>query len=79
MRRRHVTADVGAVMFGQTVTISCDTLRQFVGRAGAHPRKWAIMETEGNGSGVVPYRYRRTNPINAIQWAAGLRTVSADR
>lgn len=68
----NVTADVGAVMFGQTVTISCDTLRQFVGRAGAHPRKWAIMETEGNGSGVVPYRYRRTNPINAIQWAAGL-------
>lgn len=68
----NVTADVGAVMFGQTVTISCDTLRQFVGRSGGHPRKWAIMETEGNGSGVVPYRYRRTNPINAVQWAAGL-------
>ncbi len=69
---RNVTADVGQVMFGQTVTISCDTLRQFVGRTGGHPRKWAIMETEGNGSGVVPYRYRRSNAINAIQWAAGL-------
>ena len=69
---RNITADVGQVMFGETVTISCDTLRQFVGRLGGHPRKWAIMETEGNGSGVVPYRYRRGNAINAIQWAAGL-------
>ncbi len=69
---RNITVDVGQVMFGQTVTISCDVLRQFGGRLQSHPRKWAILDSEGNGSGVVPYRYRRTNAVNAIQWAAGL-------
>jgi formylmethanofuran dehydrogenase subunit A len=68
----NMTADVGQVMFGQTVTISCDTLRQFGGRYAAHPHKWAINDSEGNGFGIVPYRYRRTSGINAIQWAAGL-------
>lgn len=69
---RHVTADVGQVMFGQTVTVSCDTLRQFGARGAAHPRKWFIQDAEGNGGGIVPYRYRRTNFHNAVQWAAGL-------
>lgn len=69
---RNITADVGQVMFGQTVTISSDTLRQFNARAQAHPRKSAIMEYDGNGGGIVPYRYRRTNFYNAVQWAAGL-------
>jgi formylmethanofuran dehydrogenase subunit A len=59
-------------MFGQTVTISSDVLRQFNGRRGARPRKSAIMEGEGNGGGIVPYRYRRTDFFNAVQWAAGL-------
>ena len=30
------------------------------------------MEYDGNGGGIVPYRYRRTNFYNAVQWAAGL-------
>lgn len=68
----NVTADVGQVMFGQTVTISCDLIRQFNGRAQAHPRKSVIMDGDGNGGGVVPYRYRRTSFFNAVQWAAGL-------
>jgi len=68
----QVTADVGQVMFGQTVTVSSDTLRQFGARAQAHPRKWAIWEGEGNGGGIVPYRYRRSSFANAVQFAAGL-------
>ncbi len=59
-------------MFGQTVTISCDTLRQFNARNQAYPRKSVLYEGEGNGFGVVPYRYRRGNFFNAVQWAAGL-------
>ena len=70
--RRNITADVGQVMFGQTVTISSDTLRQFNARAQAHPRKSVIMEYDGNGGGIVPYRYRHNNFYNAVQWAAGL-------
>ena len=69
---KNITADVGQVMFGQTVTVSSDVMRQFNARGGAHPRKWAMIEGEGNGFGVVPFRYRRRSFANAVQWAAGL-------
>lgn len=68
----HVTGDVGQVMFGQTVTISSDVLRQFSARTVSHPRTWSIMEGDGNGGGIVPYHYRRTSFANVVQWAAGL-------
>lgn len=71
-RAKNITVDVGQVMFGQTVTISCDVLRQFNGRGGGHPRTWAIMEDIGNGAGIVPFRYRRRSFVNAVQFAAGL-------
>jgi formylmethanofuran dehydrogenase subunit A len=68
----HLTVDVGQVMFGQTVTVSCDVLRQFGARDVASPRKYAITDSEMQGAGIVPYRYRRTSFHNAVQWAAGL-------
>ncbi len=71
-RHKSLTVDVGQVMFGQTVTVSCDILRQFGAHNTAYPRKYAISDSEGQGFGVVPYRYRRTNFHNAVQWAAGL-------
>jgi formylmethanofuran dehydrogenase subunit A len=67
-----VTIDVGQVMFGQTVTISSDVLRQFNARNHAKPRKWLICDGDANGAGIVPYAYRRTDFHNAVQWAAGL-------
>ncbi|MGH7210202.1 MAG: formylmethanofuran dehydrogenase subunit A, partial [Acetobacteraceae bacterium] len=70
--RKNVIADVGQVMFGQTVTVSSDVLRQFNARGQAHPRKSVIWDGDGNGGGIVPYRYRRSNFHNAVQWAAGL-------
>ena len=70
--RANITADIGQVMFGQTVTISSDVLRQFNARGQAHPRKSIIMDGDGNGGGIVPYRYRKTDFYNAVQWAAGL-------
>ncbi|MEJ2625036.1 MAG: formylmethanofuran dehydrogenase subunit A [Pseudolabrys sp.] len=69
---KSVTVDVGQVMFGQTVTISCDVLRQFNARNGARPKKWLIFDGDSNGAGIVPYDYRRTDFYNAVQWAAGL-------
>ena len=71
-RHKNLTVDVGQVMFGQTVTVSCDILRQFGAHDTAYPRKYSIVDSEGQGFGVVPYRYRRTNFANAVQWAAGL-------
>jgi formylmethanofuran dehydrogenase subunit A len=68
----NVTIDVGQVMFGQTVTISSDVLRQFNARHQARPKKWLILDGDANGGGIVPYNYRRSDFYNAVQWAVGL-------
>jgi len=69
---KSVTIDVGQVMFGQTVTVSLDTLRQFNSRNHARPRKWVLLEGDANGGGIVPYNYRAGDFYNAVQWAVGL-------
>jgi formylmethanofuran dehydrogenase subunit A len=69
---KNATVDVGQVMFGQTVTISGDILRQFDGRGAASPNKWVLNQGDGNGTGVVPYNYRAKSFVNAMQWAIGL-------
>jgi formylmethanofuran dehydrogenase subunit A len=71
-KARNVTIDVGQVMFGQTVTISLDVLRQFNARNGASPKKWIIFDGDANGAGIVPYKYRESDFYNAVQWAVGL-------
>lgn len=71
----NVTVDVGQVLFGPTVTISCDVLRQFEGRTAASPKKWLLLDGNASGGGIVPYRYKANNFVNAIQWAIGLETV----
>ena len=68
----EVTVDVGQVMFGPTVTISSDVLRQFNARNRARPKKWLILDGDANGAGIVPYDYRRGDFYNAVQWAVGL-------
>ena len=69
---KNVTVDVGQVMFGQTVTVSCDVLRQYESRASASPKKWIVWDGEGNGGGILPYNYKAANYYNAMQWAIGL-------
>jgi formylmethanofuran dehydrogenase subunit A len=60
-------------MFGQTVTASGDTMLQYNGHWHAHPKKWVVMDIECDaGCGVVPFRYRDRNFVNALQWAIGL-------
>jgi formylmethanofuran dehydrogenase subunit A len=68
----NITVDVGQVMFGQTVTISSDVLRQFNARRQARPKKWLILDGDANGGGIVPYNYKRNDFYNAVQWAVGL-------
>ena len=69
----HVSLDVGQVMFGQTVTASGDTMAQYRNHRLAHPKKWICMDIECDGGcGVVPFRYRDRNFVNALQWAIGL-------
>jgi formylmethanofuran dehydrogenase subunit A len=69
---KNVTVDVGQVMFGPTVTVSLDVLRQYNGSRNARPNKWVIFDGDANGGGIVPYDYRRSDFYNAVQWACGL-------
>jgi formylmethanofuran dehydrogenase subunit A len=72
-RAPNVTVDVGQIMFGQTVTASGDTMAQYRNRAFASPKKWISMDIECDGGcGLVPFRYRDSNFVNALQWAIGL-------
>ncbi len=72
-RNKNITADVGQVMFGQTVTASGDNMRQHYNHKYASPDKWVCMDIECDaGCGVVPFKYRDQNFVNALQWAIGL-------
>ncbi len=69
----NISIDVGQVLFGQTVTASGDTMSQYAGHWHAHPKKWVLMDIECDaGCGVVPFKYRDKNFVNALQWAIGL-------
>lgn len=70
-----LTTDAGAVLFGNTVTITADgpwqhLLYKLTGR------KWGNIDVENEtGCGIVPYSYRPSNLVNAVQWAAGLELL----
>jgi len=71
--RPNVSADVGQIMFGQTVTASGDNMMQYRNSELGSPRKAVIMDIECDaGCGVVPFRYREQSFVNALQWAIGL-------
>lgn len=71
----NLTTDAGAVLFGNTVTITADgpwqhLLYKLTGR------KWGNIDVENEtGCGVVPYVYREKNLVNAVQWAVGLELL----
>ena len=72
-RNGNVSIDVGQIMFGQTITTSADSMMQHRGHVHAHPNKWVCMDIECDaGCGVVPFRYRDRNFVNALQWCIGL-------
>ncbi|MBI3411912.1 MAG: formylmethanofuran dehydrogenase subunit A [Planctomycetes bacterium] len=73
--RPNLTADAGAVLFGNAVTITADgpwqhLLYQLTGR------KWGNLDVENEtGCGIVPYTYKGSNLVNAVQWAVGLELL----
>ncbi len=72
-KNKHITADVGQILFGQTVTASGDSMMQHLNAKHANPKKSVIMDVECDaGCGVVPFKYKDKNYINALQWAIGL-------
>ena len=69
----QISIDVGQIMFGQTVTASGDTMRQYANAGLANPRKWVGADIECMaGCGVVPFRYREQSYVNALQWVIGM-------
>ena len=69
----NVSIDVGQIMFGQTVTASGDTMRQYAQSGLGTPRKWVGGDIECEaGCGVVPFKYREQSFVNALQWVIGL-------
>ncbi|MCM2373250.1 formylmethanofuran dehydrogenase subunit A [Aporhodopirellula aestuarii] len=74
----NVTIDVGQIQFGQTVTISADTMHQYQNTRHAKPRKSVLVDIECEaGCGVVPFRYRRREFVHSLQWAIGLELFLA--
>jgi formylmethanofuran dehydrogenase subunit A len=69
----NATCDVGQILFGQTVTASGDSMSQHRNSALASPKKYVVMDIECDaGCGVLPFKYRDKNFVNALQWAIGL-------
>ncbi len=68
----NITADVGAVMFGRSTSMTADAplaymLRRFGGA------KWVNADTEmESGCGIIPFTYQDRVYTNALQWAIGL-------
>jgi formylmethanofuran dehydrogenase subunit A len=68
----NISADVGAVMFGRSTSMTADAplaymLRRFGGG------KWVNADTEHeSGCGIVPFTYQDRVYTNALQWAIGL-------
>jgi formylmethanofuran dehydrogenase subunit A len=74
-KNKNITVDVGQIMFGQTITASGDNMRQFANHKHANPNKWVCMDIECDaGCGLVPFKYKDQNFVNALQWAIGLET-----
>jgi formylmethanofuran dehydrogenase subunit A len=71
----NFTTDAGAILFGNAVTITADgpwqhVLYQLTGH------KWGNLDVENEtGCGIVPYVYKESRLVNAIQWAVGLELM----
>lgn len=69
---RHVTLDLGQIVFTKTTTMTADGPFQFILHQ-LSGNKWVNSDVETEtSSGIVPFQYKRKNYVNAIQWTIGL-------
>jgi formylmethanofuran dehydrogenase subunit A len=80
-KNKHITADVGQIIFSNTTTMTADGPWEYIlhGIGAVSPWgnkpgiKWINAQTEVEcGSGLTPYIFNPQNATNAIQWAVGL-------
>jgi len=68
----HVTTDMGQVVFGDTTTMTADGPFQYILYQLSH-NKWINSDVETETSaGIVPFRYKRSSFVHAVQWSIGL-------
>ncbi len=68
----NITADMGQIIFEDTTTMTADTPWEYKLHKLSGNR-WSSADVEmETGSGIVPYRYKMSNLVNAVQWAVGL-------
>ncbi len=71
-KHRHVSVDLGQVVFGDTTTMTADGPFQYL-LYKLSGNKWVNADVEAEtGSGIVPFHYKRGNYVNAVQWGIGL-------
>lgn len=72
---KNLTADAGAILFGNAMTVTADgpwehVLHKLTGH------KWGNVDVENEtGCGIVPYTYKERSLVNAVQWAVGLELL----
>jgi formylmethanofuran dehydrogenase subunit A len=68
----HITLDMGQVVFSNATTMTADGPFQLIlSQLSGH--KWVNSDIEAEtGGGIVPFKYRKSNYVNAIQWSNGL-------
>lgn len=68
----NLSIDVGQIIFGEVTTMTADGPWQYT-LYRLSRNKWANSDVEyETGAGVVPFLFKRDNPIHATQWAIGL-------
>jgi len=68
----NISADVGAVMFGRSTSMTADAPLAYMLR-GIGGQKWINADTEHeSGCGITPFTYQDRIYTNALQWAIGL-------
>jgi formylmethanofuran dehydrogenase subunit A len=68
----EVSGDVGQVMFGNATTITADGAVEYMLHSSTG-KKWVNSDIEvETGCGVVPYVYKDTAAVAALQWVVGL-------
>ncbi len=71
-QNRHVSVDVGQVLFGETTSMTGDgPLGYYL--HNVYGTKWFSADTEmESGCGIAPIKYRNKSLVHAWQWAIGL-------
>lgn len=71
----NITCDIGQAIFDDVTTMTADgpwqrRLHKLSGN------KWNSHDVENEvGSGIVPYMFKKNNPVNAVQWTIGLEVA----